>query len=105
MFNHILLEVYCNKNENANDCGTESRMPCYNCLINKCPYVSFTSHENAICYINEHSEASEIIALGGDMLPHNVDKQLATQRWEQISRSKIQQAYEEYMKEIYEAFS
>lgn len=108
MFNHILLEVYCTKDEESNiaeasvNCCSENCLPGYRCLANNCPYICFTTHENAICYINETSEASDIIALGGDMIPQNINEELATQLWKQISRSKIQQAYEEYMSQIKE---
>ena len=103
MFHHVLLEVYCTKDETDRKTVAPCRqnyVPGYDCLVNNCPHSSFTSHENAICYINERSEAKELITLGGEMLPDHVDEQVARQLWEQISMAKIQQAYDEYMNEI-----
>lgn len=90
MLNHILLEVYCTKNCDEN-IAKEKPIFCsgefvarYNCLLNKCPFFAFTSHENALCYINENSEAEEIISLGEE------DDLLL---WKEISKKKIEEAY------------
>lgn len=92
MFNHILLEVYCTKNYDENlsksqptFCCSDECMPKYNCLFNKCPFISFTSHENALCYINENSEAEEIISL---------DQNDNLQLWKEISKNKMNEAYD-----------
>lgn len=96
MFNHILLEVCCTKNYDENlskdkpsFCCSDDFIPKYDCLLSKCPFASFTSHENALCYINENSEAEEIVAFGEeDDLP----------LWKEISKNKIEEAYDCFIK-------
>lgn len=104
MFTQILLEVYCTKKHNINlsakkpfFCESEECIPSYNCLLNKCPFVEFTSHENALCYIDNNSEATEIISLGGEMLKNNIDEATAKALWKEIAVKKINEAYEEYL--------
>ena len=102
MFTHILLEVYCTKQMGNNIkmelpkyCKSVGK-PHYYCLSEKCPYVSFTSHENSLCYINELSEAEEVISFGGDMEINNISKQEAISIWKDIAIKKINEAYEKY---------
>lgn len=104
MFTHILLEVYCAKNHKVSNsdvpipfCKSENFVPEYNCLLNNCPFVMFTSHENALCYINQDSEATEIISLGNEMYKEGFDSKLAQSLWEKISKQKICEAYNAYM--------
>ncbi len=94
MFNHILLEVYCTKCRDENIekkspefCNSEEYIPQYSCLLNNCPFACFTSHENALCYINNKSEAKKIISIGEQT--DNCEK-----LWEKISCQKIDEAYE-----------
>lgn len=96
MFNHVLLEVYCTKNYDENlpknkpeFCCSDNCTPNYNCLLNKCTSVAFTSHENALCYVNENSETEKIISLGEE---DNL------QLWKGISLKKIDEAYECFMR-------
>lgn len=96
MLNHLLLEVYCTKDYDENVgkdkpsyCCSDNFLPTYNCLFNKCPFVTFTSHENALCYINENSEAEKIIAL---------DEEDNLNLWKEISLKKIDEAYDCFMK-------
>ena len=96
MYNHILLEVYCTKEheENINKaapefCKSSERIPNYYCLLNTCPFASFTSHENALCYIDNKSQASKIISLGNES-----GENLSL--WEQICSEKIKEAHKEY---------
>lgn len=108
MYTHVLLDVYCFHGEHS-DSAIPDYCPCkgfgaeltpgYECLFNNCPFVSFTSHENAMCYINKKSEAEEIVSLGEDWLdenfkciPNNIEL------WKQIAVRKIKEAYEEYEK-------
>lgn len=107
MVTHILLEVYCNFDEEHDDskklqCMDSMRIPSYSCLYNKCPYVVFTSCENAMCYTGEDSTASEVVPFGGEMavLPADINTSDAIKLWEQIAVEKINQAYAEYMKQI-----
>ena len=96
MHNHILLEVYCTKeyDENINKaapefCKSSERIPGYDCLLNACPFATFTSCENALCYIDNKSQATKIISLG-DESGENLSL------WEQICSEKIKEAYSEY---------
>ena len=106
MFTHILLEVYCKKNhekgiceDSTPLCESKNNIPQYSCLLNKCPFVMFTSHENALCYINQNSEAEEIISLGGEMCDA-VDESSAKLLWEEIAKQKIDEAYTTYMSKV-----
>ena len=99
MYNHIMLEVYCLKNleensktENNDSCS--NCIPSYMCFENNCPYVSFTSYENALCYVNQNSICEKTIALGEETFS---DKTLL-HLWKEISLKKINEAYDEFMK-------
>lgn len=96
---HILLEVYCSAHWEVNNsqgcCVSPDRQPSYDCLLTKCPYATFTSCENSLCYIGEDSSAREIIAFGGEM--ESLNRQDALKIWEQLSKQKINEAYELFM--------
>lgn len=101
MINHILLEVYCERADDRSiQCPLDVCAPQYACVQNKCPCLVFTSSENALCYVNEKSETDIIISLGGEMVPENVEEDMALPLWKEISRKKALEAYEEYMKQI-----
>lgn len=103
MFKHILLEVYCHKNmEQEIPCFCESNgiIPGYYCVLNHCTHMSFTSHENALCYINEKSIAEEIISFGGEMVSESLNECECVKLWKTISIRKINEAYDEYMKQL-----
>ena len=103
MFKHILLEVYCHKDvgqEIPSFCESHGIIPGYYCILNHCMHMSFTSHENALCYINEKSTAEEIITLGGEMTPESVNECESIELWRTISVCKINEAYDEYMKQL-----
>lgn len=108
MVNHILIELFCRRNYDANSpieippfCKSDDCSPKYKCLLNKCPYLDFTSHENALCYINENSETEEIITLGGEMLfDESNDSEKERLLWKQISLQKIEEAYQIYMEKL-----
>ena len=100
MFNHILIEAYCLKKDNdKTDCPVDY-IPQYSCLFNRCPYLGFTSHENAFCYVNEKSEAEYSIAYGGEMITPKLSVESAILLWKQISKNKIEEGYQEYLSEI-----
>ena len=98
--NHVLLEVFCIKTDAENIVDCKTNCPTYECIVKGCKYCTFTSHENALCYIDNSASASHIISLGGEMLPDNVCKQEAEALWEKISHEAIEKAYEKYMKDI-----
>ncbi len=91
--NFVLLETYCLKNLAENEsketpdfCAGDC-IPGYQCILHNCPYLDFTSAENAFAYIGEDSSSKEEI-----LLNENADLQL----WEKICRKKIKEAWEEY---------
>ena len=99
MHNHILLEMYCLKDTDENKtkekpkfCVSNNYKPQYNCIFYNCPFVSFTSCENTLCYVNQCSEVETSISLGGD---NYTTKQISL--WEQISQKKIDEAFEEFL--------
>lgn len=103
MLNHVLLEVFCLKNTDANVdaprpdfCQNKGEYVSYHCLFNKCPYASFTSCENTLCYIGPDSSMEEGILFGGDMEEGNAD--VGVDQWREIAIAKINEAYEEFMK-------
>ena len=91
--NFVLLETYCTKNFTENKakeppvfCAGDY-IPGYKCIANNCPYLDFTSAENAFAYIGEDSASKEEILL---------DRKSDLQLWETICRRKIQEAWKEY---------
>ena len=109
-FNHVLLEVFCLKNIDANVCKPRPEFctaaedpeypgdwePGYGCLFHKCPFVDFTSCENTLCYINEKSEMEHGILFGGDMGCE--DDTAGIERWKKMSIDAVERTYQEFMK-------
>ena len=107
MFNQILLEIYCGKKFDNNleysfpcYCPNKDSIPNYLCILNKCPFCVFAPCENSLCFINDKSEAEEIISFGGEMLGDFIDNADAKKIWKTIAVNKINEAYDAYMKEI-----
>ena len=104
MINHILLEVFCMKNTDFNvdkplpEYCVEQDCPSYECLRRKCPFLDFTSCENALCYVNEKAEVEEGILFGGDMETEG-DNTQNLERWKQISTDAVNRSYETYMRQ------
>lgn len=59
--------------------------------------ATFTSHENALCFINDKSEAGKIISLGGEMIPKNQRDEDVKDLWQKIAIDKMNEAYQVYM--------
>ena len=93
--NFILLETYCKKHFQENESKDSpvfcdrNYIPEYKCIANNCPYLDFTSAENAFTYIGKDSSSKEEILLSNDADLH---------LWETICRKKINEAWEEYIK-------
>ena len=93
--NFVFLEAYCKKHfaENASkplpDFCPGNCVPEYRCFLHQCPYLDFTSAENAFAYIGEDSSSKEEI-----LLSSGADLAL----WEKICRRKINEAWEEYIR-------
>lgn len=101
MINHILLELFCIKGiESKDNTDCVLNVPTYECLVKGCKFCSFTSHENALCYVNNEGNSKDIISLGNEMIPDFVDKSKAEKLWEQISIEALEEAYDKYMNEI-----
>lgn len=107
MYNHILLEVFCTKEydenlhkETPDFCKSKNYVPQYDCLFHHCPFVTFTSHENTLCYINDKTEAEEIISLGEEMIPADSKYEKAKLLWQKVSIGKINEAYKTYVAEM-----
>ena len=64
MINHVLLELFCLKKDDRDNLDCKNDIPTYDCLVKGCKFCTFTSHENAICFINNRGGADEIISLG-----------------------------------------
>ena len=102
LINHILLEVYCIKKMDGNAaepcpsfCPTGGKYATYQCLLNKCKYVDFTSCEDTLCYIGEESDELFGISYGGDMEIGNPD--VGVEEWKEIAISKVKEAYAQFM--------
>jgi hypothetical protein len=98
--NHVLLEVYCWKDEHPEApyppfCPTKGKYAAYPCLFHKCPYVDFTSCEDTLCYIGREADEVYGISFGGDM--EEGPSAVGVDTWEQIAVAKIDEAYEEFM--------
>ena len=103
MINHVLLELFCTKKYDSNkkdNIACVLECPTYECLFNKCKYCAFTSHENALCYVNNEGNATKIISLGDEMVPFRVDELQAKKLWEKVSHEAIEKAYEKYIEEL-----
>ena len=91
--NFVLLETYCTKHFTENQSKEHpvfcagNDIPGYSCIANNCPYLDFTSAENAFAYIGEDSSSKEEILL---------DQKADLQLWETICRNKIREAWKEY---------
>jgi hypothetical protein len=102
--NQILLEIFCFKNidDYAKEpypsfCCSKEGNPSYNCLLNGCKYLSFTTCENTLCYVGANSDIEYGISFGGEMLPDNKCDHKLKEKWRSIALSKIDEAYDNYM--------
>ena len=100
MINHVLLELFCLKSRDDQIKECDLDCPTYECLVNKCQFCAFTSHANALCYVNDHGCANHIISLGNEMLPQCLNPNDAKKIWEKIAVESIEKAYDKYMKKI-----
>lgn len=106
-FKHLLLEVYC-ENSTAQPpscCKDGMGNPGYHCLVENCPNVSYTYAPHELAYAGEFGvvpDSEAWIGFGGDMFPSDNDyikEAFLKELWERICKQKIQEAYEEYMKQ------
>lgn len=102
MINHILLEVYCLKgiDKYTNEpyppfCPTNGKCATFQCLLEKCRFVDFTSCEDTLCYIGGESDEVFGISYGGDMEEGSSD--IGVDEWKEIAVSKVKEAYLQFM--------
>jgi len=111
-FVHILLEVYCgydcrSKKDSSlpQFCKNGNINPGYHCFENECPFVSYTYCPNEIAYTGVNGEVEDNeswIGFGGEMEPNDNDESKRKELvalWERICKKKIEEAYDEFMKE------
>lgn len=100
---HLLIEGYCDGKE-----GEE--YPCKNILkmgihCLECSKFSFTTCPNEIAISNGSGlieTQKDYIGFGGDMEPEDLQKrEYCLSIWKEICRQKINEAYDEYMRKIY----
>ena len=92
---HILIEGYCNEDyKDTANCRGKMGVDCFEC---KC--FSFTECPNEIAITNDESMAEEFIGFGGDMESTAEDRNENIKKWKSICKSKIHEAYSDYMKE------
>ena len=101
MYNHIMLEVHCAKgweekhdNEKEFSCLNLSCVPTYDCLVNKCPFATFTTYENALCYVNKNSICEKSVAWVEEDFENN---ESLRQLWQNIAIQKIEEAKIEFL--------
>lgn len=100
---HILLECFC-------DCEDKNeKLPCYErngqlgiyCFQCGCKYLSYTKCPNEIAYANEEGVVEnelDSVGFGGDMDGNDDNEtKVLIDKWHEICRKKIDEAYEEYM--------
>lgn len=95
---HIIIEGFCEEIKNESfPCKGSLKFSAF-CL--ECPKFSFTVAPKEIAYSDENSVVKEWISFGGDMNPDDETKaEACSLLWEKICKRKINEAYEEYMKE------
>jgi len=97
-YNHILIEAYCTKDEEV-DCPLKKEKICIDCFSNECSYLSYTEAPNEITITDQNGVSVYGIGFGGDMETNEVQRKLNLHLWEKICKSKIREAYAEYMKQ------
>lgn len=98
---HLLIEAYCDGNERED-------VPCkgglnigIHCLL--CPRFSYAECSNELAICGSHGEIgqNDFIGFGGDMEPDNMEnRKECIDRWKEICRKKIDEAYDEYMNKL-----
>lgn len=110
-FKHILLEIYCGYNNRKDKsikppeyCKYGVGFPGYHCFDNECPFRSFTQCPNEFAYAGEFGEVkdgSSYVGFGGEMEPDDNDekeREKLLKLWEDISKKKIDEAYDEFIR-------
>lgn len=100
---HLLLEMYCENNE---DCIYSKDKIGIHCLANNCNLLSYTYCPNELSYSGDEGviwDRDSFIGFGSEMDvaldSKNYEKEHleCLQKWEQICKEKIDDAYVNYM--------
>lgn len=100
---HVLLEMYCSlKNE------SEKPIYCkgigHICVHNKCEYMGCTYCPDEIAFTGDYGVVEsydDCIGYGGEMESdefNSEENRILLNKWKTICKTKIDQAYDEYMK-------
>lgn len=95
-YNHILLEAYCTKDDKS-ECALRKNKICVDCFASKCKYLSYTEAPNEIMISDENGISIYGIGFGGNMETTDDERKNNIQIWKNICKSKIDEAYAEYM--------
>lgn len=104
-YKHILIETYClnNCNEEVDFCKDGINSIGMHCFHNNCKFLGTTFCPSEIAITNESGiveSLEDFIGFGGDMEINNeqdLKREVLLEKWYSICRSKINEAYEEYM--------
>lgn len=97
-YNHILLEAYCTKDDEL-ECTLKIDKICKDCFASNCKYLSYTEAPNEIIISDKNGISIYDIGFGGDMETIDDEREANIKIWENICKSKIDEAYAEYMKQ------
>jgi hypothetical protein len=111
---HVLVELIClfNTGENAQQgqappqfCLYGPKKEGFHCLggdgVRPCPHLGYCEAEHELAYAGDKGEVDrdEWIGFGGDLQVAGIDDQTALALWRKISTQKINEAYDQYMRE------
>ncbi|MDY4544179.1 MAG: hypothetical protein SPE00_02525 [Bacilli bacterium] len=102
---HLLIECFCDydsKDKNS-ICFTGNKIN-IDCLKHNCVHFMYTKCPNEIAYANEEGvveKETDFIGFGDEMEKENVkDKKILINKWKEICREKINEAYEQYINDL-----
>ncbi|MDR1874428.1 MAG: hypothetical protein LBQ90_05355 [Synergistaceae bacterium] len=111
----MILEIVCTFNFEHNDAPTVTTYcqngvdnPGIHCVLNECPYMSFTDAPYELAFSGANGEIdisddANWIGFGGDMEPEGISECTRNQLvclWREISKKKIKEAYTEYLEQM-----
>lgn len=97
---HIIIEGFCDEKSNTTMCPCKETFELgIHCI--GCPNFSYTHCPNEIAISNEKGIVEDFIGFGGEMEP--MEKERTNEYialWKTISKDKINEAYDKFMKKI-----
>ena len=97
-YNHILLEAYCTKDDKTKCSSGRNRISA-GCFAEQCEYLSYTEAPSEIMISDKDGVSICDIGFGGDMETSETERDKNIQLWENICKTKIEEAYNEYMEQ------